>query len=70
MEMHLKVNRSTSFMRYPFATAMRLRHGRECQTTSEPTSRLRMAVAGTMCTPWSSRGLRRGLSDEATEPWH
>eukprot|EP00969_Alexandrium_andersonii_P309818 13692136-Alexandrium_andersonii.AAC.1 len=29
-----------------------------------------MAVAGTMCTSWSSRGLRRGLSDEATEPWH
>jgi hypothetical protein len=31
---------------------------------------LTFAAAGTMCTPWSSAGPRRGLADVATEPWH
>ena len=39
------------------------------QAAAKNTRRLTHAIAGAMCTPWTSYGARQGLADPASEPW-
>ena len=65
----LERNRSSCF---PAAGTQRcLRHNKQCPTTAGPSKgRTRMAMAGTLCTPFTNQGTRSGLAHEGMESFY